>query len=177
MSKLAANPKSKAAKKLTPDEQFFYDNAGSSYTPGKETKEQGMIRGAKALAAAEAWAKNDDYAFIWQDEQEAWSEFTGDMDAEDIANIDSVEWVGMYGPNYDPFGDSGTRPPVQALGGVIFGGDWKQSNNYRRVVEAELALEEFNEKFGKYGVRAGNPEVPTPTREAAIAARLATGCV
>jgi hypothetical protein len=33
--------------------QFFYDNAAFSYTPGKESRDAGRVRCAKALAAAE----------------------------------------------------------------------------------------------------------------------------
>jgi hypothetical protein len=45
---------------LTPAEKFFYDNAGFSYARD-ETPEQGRKRGARELAAAEAWLRSGPY--------------------------------------------------------------------------------------------------------------------
>src|ERR1017187_2960313 len=66
---------------MTNAEQFFYDNAGYSYTPvpvgtpnwAKKTaqaKKEGRLLGAKALAEAEAYAKRHDLVFEWEEDQD-----------------------------------------------------------------------------------------------------------
>jgi hypothetical protein len=109
--------------------RFFMEHAGFSYRPGQETEYQGRYRCARALAAAERKAR--DAGFSW----------TGEVD-----EIDSSEW-------------SDEEPPYRqwlcimrdaegkvrgSLGGVDFGRDGEPwGDSYRRVVEAELAVEHF----------------------------------
>ncbi|MHB1938440.1 MAG: hypothetical protein ACYCOR_17930 [Acidobacteriaceae bacterium] len=95
-------------------EQFFYEQAGYSYDPKKETQEQGHERCAKALAAAQAWAFDNDVEYRWMPDDEA------------------GEWVCIA-----TIGDK-----QASLGAIDFadGADpWGQP--YKRVIEAELALE------------------------------------
>lgn len=118
--KRSATPTAKAV-------AFFYKHAGSSYRPGKETKAQGKRRGAIALARAEAEASS-----------RGWR----------------VEWEGDPEP-YE-MGDAETEEPNEVLGAVLRDEDghnlaslWgigDPDRNYRRVVEAELALEALGNK-------------------------------
>lgn len=115
---------------LTQDEQFFYDNAGSSYDPIKQTKEQGKIEGAKKLAAAEAAARQKGYSFNWEiDRLTDSSDFSTSRPAWKL-------WVCSI---YDGEGEY-----VNCIGGVDFGrGGAPWGEDYRRVVDGELALEEM----------------------------------
>lgn len=108
---------------------FFKANAGFSYNPKTETKAQGMDRCARRLAAAEQWAREAGYSFSWE-----------------VDCIDSSEWSGETPPwpQYLCVIRNGEGVIVGSLGGVDFGRDGTPWNNpYRRVVEAELALEEM----------------------------------
>lgn len=118
-------------------EQFFYDQAGYSYDPAKETEEEGKCRGAILLASAERWANETGYSFEWMIDEGASS---ADW-------IDDREDGGKY---CDPWRvwacvmcDEGGEA-VQSLWSIDFGRDGEPwGNPYRRVVEAELALEEW----------------------------------
>lgn len=119
---------------MTKAEQFFYDKAGYSYTPGTETPEQGRENGAKRLALAERFAR---------------------------ANGWTYQWV----PDDDDCGDGDSTPEVRE-GCILRDADGKvleslwgigdASAGYRRVVEAELALDHMEpEDFETY-VPAGD---------------------
>lgn len=101
---------------------FFYKHAGSSYTPGKETKAQGQRRGAKALAEAEAEAKERGWTFEWEHDPEPYEK--GDAEIEDPDEV-----LGCVLKDED-------GKVLASLWGI---GD--PDHNYRRVVEAELAQE------------------------------------
>src|SRR5277367_5306292 len=102
--------------------KFFYKHAGSSYTPGKETKAQGKRRGAQALAHAEAEAKRRGWRVEWEHSQEEYQ-----------------------------MGDAETEHPNEVLDAVLkdedghvlasLGSIGDPSRSYGRVIEAELALE------------------------------------
>ncbi len=49
---------------------FFHDHAGWSYDPRSETPEEGRMRCARGLAAAEAWASNAGVRYEWRHESE-----------------------------------------------------------------------------------------------------------
>ena len=111
---------------------FFREHAGSSHRPGQETEAQGKARGAQALAYAEARARALGAVFVWQHDEE----------------IDSSSFL-THGED-DPwtlwqclcYGSSGRV--LASLSGIDFGRDGSPySDPYRRVVEAELALETF----------------------------------
>lgn len=101
---------------------FFAKNAGVAYTPGKETKRQGQMRGARELARAEAEAASRGWRVKWEHDSEP----------------------------YD-MGDMETEHPKEVLGAILVDESGRQlaslwgiadpSRNYGRVVEAELALE------------------------------------
>lgn len=116
------------AGRLSKAEQFFFDNAGASWKP-PETQTQGKIRGARALAAAETAARDGGYAFEWRPDP----------------HIDSREFSDSrpYWRLWECLmRDAAGHGVVGSLSGIDFGRDGEPwGDNYRRVVEAELALE------------------------------------
>lgn len=117
------------------DVAFFKRYAGFSYDPATETRMQGKLRCARALATAEAAARAAGCTFDW------------DCDPE----ITSADWVekGDASRGYEEpwqtyacvMRDKGGRV-VASLGGVDFGRDGSpRGEPYARVVEAELACE------------------------------------
>lgn len=109
-------------------QKFFYKHAGSSYQPAVETLRQGKERGARKLARAERYASDHGCTFQWSiDPYVNSSEFSDERPA----------WALWICTMRNSFGDV-----VESLSGIDFGSDgepWDQP--YRRVVEAELALE------------------------------------
>lgn len=122
------DPNNPEVETLTKQERFFYENGGYSVAQG-ETQGQGKIRSAKEHANAETWALQEGYTFEIEPDAYADESF---MDDETQEYQD--EWRGkawqtlMYGPGGNI---------VQSLGGSY--GD----AHYKRVVKAELALEEM----------------------------------
>ncbi len=112
-------------------EQFFYDQAGWGYNPSSETPEEGRTAGAIRLADAEKMAQDAGYTFSWSDDWEIGNhkEFFGADSAYADSEPDTCENCDMF----DPDGNL-----VQSLGCID-----DASSQYRRVVEAELALEQF----------------------------------
>ena len=107
--------------------QFFLKNAGYCYGP-HETKMQGRIRGARALADAERKARNGGFSYRWTvDEMVDSNSFEGSDEPWQL-------WqCGMY---------NSEGRIVNSLHAIDFGRDkspW--SDPYRRVVEAELAID------------------------------------
>lgn len=111
---------------LTQDEQFFYDNAGFSYEPGKESQEDGHIRCARRLATAEAYARNADWWYEWlrQDWQECGCQLTSYHEV----------WTCIL------FKSESRREVLAALGSIC-----QPSSKYRRVIRAELAMEAMSQ--------------------------------
>lgn len=106
---------------LTKAEQFFYDHAGYSWNPmAGETQEQSKIRCSKALAKAESLASEDGARFIWQD------------DYDDSSDGDST-------PTTRELCIMRVNGKVEASLGSIHDAD----DDYRRVIEAELAAEYY----------------------------------
>lgn len=109
------------------DAAFFYEHAGVSWMPGKETQEQGRERGAIENAAAESWARNAGYSFSWMIDPHA----------------DSSEF--KKGKPYSLWECVCHRSDGEidnSLGGIDFGRDGQPwGDSYKRVVEAQLAIE------------------------------------
>lgn len=109
---------------LSPAEQFFYDNAGLSYIPGKETPEEGRLRNALEYATAEEWARDYDADYQWSDD---WG----------------IDHVAEFPDAYD------SEPETCEACLMYIDGELVASlsciddadDNYRRIIEAELALE------------------------------------
>ena len=101
---------------------FFYRHAGYGYGPG-ETPEQGRKRGAASLAKAEQEATARGWTVEWEEDPEGWDSI-GDIDPDDVREILSAV---LYDEDHNVLG---------SLGSIV-----NPDRNYRRVVEAELALE------------------------------------
>lgn len=118
-------------RKQTPKDaafQFFYNQAGYSVAKG-ETKEQGRARTARQLAKAERDAKSLGYRFEWEEDWSIGShrEYYGADSAYAHREPDTCETCMCISPEGEV---------VASLGCID-----DASANYRRVVEAELALE------------------------------------
>lgn len=117
-----------AQKRTTSAEEFFYEHAGYSYGPD-QTPEQGRCETATKLAEAEAYAAKRGWRVDWQDDPEPYQ-----------------------------LGDAATEMPSQVLCAVLcdddgavlesLGGIGDPSPEYRRVVDAELALEAMKHEVG-----------------------------
>lgn len=107
---------------MTPAEQFFYDNAGYCYDPKTQTEEQGRVQCASELARAEAHSHEQEWEVEWVPDTQA----------------DPLDWDGE-----GPMGVEASGCILRASDGVeeSLWGIWDASPVYRRVVEAELALE------------------------------------
>lgn len=107
---------------------FFLRHAGLSYNPATETRQQGRAAGARRLAAAERDARALGYRFEWQyDPAGCIGGGAADCDCSTGRAHECMVCLML-----DPAGVC-----RQSLGSVC-----KPSRDYRRVVEAELALEE-----------------------------------
>lgn len=119
-------------------EEFFYAHADWGYDPKKETEEEGRRRGAALLAQAEARAKEKDWMFEWVRDPNGCS--------------------GCDCGSADCPCASGKRHRVEGCvcrcehGGVAASlwGICEATAEYRRVVEAELALEGLRWRDNRY---------------------------
>lgn len=114
-------------KPLTKDELFFHANAGYSYGAG-ETQEQSRQRCARELAAAEAKAREGGFTYRWSvDPHQDSREFNKTRPYYSVWQCAMLNKDGRV---------------CASLHGIDFGRDrdpWMDS--YKRVVEAELAIE------------------------------------
>lgn len=111
---------------------FFHKHAGYSYDPYTQTEEYARTQNAHDLGDAEALASQRGYGFRWG--------IDPDTDSSDFSD-DPDTWSLWCCQMIDPAGKT-----VESLWAIDFGRDndpWGQP--YRRVVEAELALEHFKE--------------------------------
>ena len=105
---------------------FFLRNAGYSVKPG-ETQRQGKARTARELAKAERDARALGYTFEWNDD---WSvDHSKEFDCYEDGGPDTCEYCIMRDEN---------GKVVQSLHCID-----DATREYRRVVEAELALEQL----------------------------------
>lgn len=112
---------------------FFQEHAGWSYNPKTETAEQGKLRGAKALAKAERDAASKGLTFEWTDEGVRGC-IGCDCGSDECPCSERTEHECFAVVVYNPDGEV-----VASLGSVC-----SPSREYRRVVQAELALEALN---------------------------------
>jgi hypothetical protein len=125
-------------------EQFFYDNGGYSYDAKVETEEQGHIRSAIAMASAEEWAMDNGYFFDWINDDNGCSGCGCESDDCSCSSGEPHETLGCIMR-------SDENDHAQSLWGIC-GAD----ANYRRVVEAELAMEERAVTFAAKAMDAIN---------------------
>ncbi|MGC8517933.1 MAG: hypothetical protein ACP5P4_05310 [Steroidobacteraceae bacterium] len=127
--------------------EFFYHRAGFSYDPARESFIVGKLRGAIELAQAESWAKQHGAQYLWEaDDPAECQDNKGNWETHP-----AVSCV-LYLPCDDCTDndiDRCTRKLCYhsraALGGIIESEDYRERVDYRRVIEAELALEAMSE--------------------------------
>jgi hypothetical protein len=109
---------------------FFLKHGACSYEPAKETKQQGYARMARLLAKAERDACALGYTFEWEDDWTVGDHHKEYGECYKDGGPSTCEWCTMKDPN---------GKVVQSLGCID-----DATRDYRRVVEAELALEELS---------------------------------
>lgn len=133
--------KGKQMTKTLTAEQFFFENAGYSYNPATETEAEGRLRCARQLAQAEAWAQAEGLEYVWEDDPDCTED---DFEfPEDKAHVREHGAVGciLYRPCPDHGADCKHAEHLASLWGITESLNNRERDNYRRVVEAELALE------------------------------------
>jgi hypothetical protein len=127
MAKRKAKPRGPDLSGESEAVRFFYAHAGWGYTPGVETPELGRLRGARALATAEAWAASHTVELRWIEDQHP--------DRSGIRHKAPL-WACLMTFSV---GDGVMHP--ESLWGIDLGASPSLSDPYCRVVQAELALE------------------------------------
>jgi hypothetical protein len=114
-------------------EAFFFENCAYGYDPATETQAEGLTRCAIELAAAERFAEASEWAWTWEIDQ--------DVDSSDFSD-DEPPWSLWSCFLWEVEDHPAPEDLLQSLHGIDFGRDgepWDEA--YKRVVEAELALE------------------------------------
>lgn len=107
---------------MTEAERFFYEHAGWSWDPATETEEEGRLRCARELAAAEARLKAGPFYVGWVPDDVPWD---GDVP------YDGPLWIVQLWS----VADSAGPELLGAIGSVAE----EDGGPYLRVVAAELA--------------------------------------
>lgn len=102
---------------------FFYEHAGYSYFPGRETPEQGRLRCARELAEAEDVFLT---AYRYGIASIRWEEDADDLVEAQKEGVERTEYACIYIDD----------DCVASLSAI-----WDASDEYKRVIRAELALE------------------------------------
>lgn len=132
--------------------QFFLKHAGYSHNPATELPMQGRVRCARQLAAAERKARDTGLYFTWNPTDYLSSEWIADNeDGGKNCNPWSTWDCMCHAPTIETAGaDNEPGEVLASLGGIDFGRDGEPwGNPYRRVVEAELALEALDNLKGQ----------------------------
>lgn len=112
---------------------FFKENAG--YIVGKRAQ------GALAMAKAERWAKEECLEFIWEtDPFSSPDDFEFEADKAHVREHDAVGCI-LFRPCPEHGVDCKHAEHLASLWGITESLNNRERDNYRRVVEAELALE------------------------------------
>ena len=133
--KASVTPSLPKPRKQTAKQQaylFFLRNAGYSYDPKTQTKQQGRAASARRLAKAERDARALGYMFEWQDDCDGCIGCSCDSPECDCSTGEPHECLVCLMHN-------SRGVCCQSLGSVC-----EPSREYRRVIEAELALEEVS---------------------------------
>jgi hypothetical protein len=127
---------------------FFLRHAGGSYNPQTETKQQGRIRGAQQLAKAERWAESEGLVYRWEEDTDCGpDDFEFEEDKEHVRQ-DGARYCVLVRQCPECYAKCGTEAAyckhdevLTSLSGITESLNNRERDNYRRVVEAELALE------------------------------------
>lgn len=114
---------------LGPNQKFFYKHAGFSYNPATQTKRQGRERTARLLAQAEKDARRLGIYFDWE----------VDMDGCIGCTCGGADCSCCTGVPHETLGCVARASDGEALASLW--GICEPTREYKRVVEAELALE------------------------------------
>jgi hypothetical protein len=104
---------------MTKQQQFFYDNAGGSWNPATETWQEGTARYAAELAQAETYAQEQGWFFTWEADDIPCQHEDGEDHEAEVCDLNARD-----------------HALLGSLSGICGATD-----EYRRVVQAELALE------------------------------------
>lgn len=127
--------------------EFFKERAGWSYDPTRESSDEGRQRSAEQLAAAEEWARGEGVEFTWEGDWDLGTHTHAEFFSSDAYPDDEPETCEMVTARLD-------GRVVASLGCIDDADD-----NYRRVVEAELASEaryELERERGRRLARQAN---------------------
>lgn len=132
------------ARRITPYARavtFFYKHAGWGYRPDVETPSQGRRRGARQLAKAEAWAESQELVAVWQFDPDCGpDDFDFESDKDHVREHGAVGCI-LYRPCLEHGTDCKHAEVLGSLWGITESLVNAERDAYRRVVEAELALE------------------------------------
>ena len=123
---------------MTSLEQFFWDHAGYSHDPKKESRWQGRIKCAKELAAAWTEFLNEDACVTWEIDPDITSHDWEDSSKPERPTLIATLYCG--------------KEIVGSLGGIDIPGS---GDPYAKVIEAEL-WQEFSAWRDKMIVRGEN---------------------
>ena len=132
--------------------QFFLKHAGHSHNPATESPMQGRVRCARQLAAAERKARDSGLYFTWAQDDTDSSDWIADNED---GGRNCNPWLTWYcachvAPIETEHGEREHGAVLASLGAIDFGRDGEPwGNPYRRVVEAELALEALDNLKGE----------------------------
>jgi len=120
---------------------FFLSQAGYSHNPATETAIEGRRRCARALADAERWAASKDLEFEWRDDPDTTEDdFEFPEDKEHVQEHGAVGCI-LWDPCPEHGSDCKHAKHLGSLWGITESLNNRERDNYRRVVQAELALE------------------------------------
>lgn len=110
--------------------RFFFSHAGYSYDPKTETKIQGRWKWARALATAEKAGQDQNLEFVWEYDQYPDTSWMDEQALKELENgqTEILECVARQ-----------DGVVLASLCGIHI--DVNDRHQYRRVVEAELAME------------------------------------
>lgn len=114
--------------------EFFYTHAGFSYDPETQTPEEGKRACAEALARAEEEGRKRGFFTVWKRDDVPFGD--------DVHEPDEYGYVATL---WHTAAFTGERVMLASLGMI----DAEDGDPYRRVVNAELAMEAISEDPGK----------------------------
>ena len=122
---------------------FFFAHSGYSYPTGANAAERLAARweGARRLAKAEKWAQDEELVFVWENDSDCTEDdFCFEEDKAHVREHGAVGCI-LYRPCEEHWTICNHAEHLASLWGITESLNNRDRDNYRRVVEAELALE------------------------------------
>lgn len=114
--------------------RFFKENVGYSIPPGRSVC-------ALRLARAEAWRINEQIDFVWESDPDTTEDdFEFESDKQHVREHGAVGCI-LYRPCPDHGLNCKHAEILTSLWGITESLNNRERDNYRRVIEAELALD------------------------------------